>query len=100
MPEFTGLLRHKLVFKRPSETSGDAAVTESVVATVWGELQGFGGTDIGLSVQGEYRIRIRYRTGLTPKMIITQGTRRFQINSLTDPDGRRRELLVSATELQ
>lgn len=95
-----GTLRHKLVFKRPSETSGDAAVTEPIVATVRGELQGLGGTDVGLAVSGEYRMRIRYRSGLRPQMIVTHGSRRFQVNSLADPDGRRRELVVSATELQ
>ena len=99
MPEFTGTLRHKLTIHRPSETAGDAVITDIVVASVWGEMLGLGSVDNGLSVQGEYRISIRYRSGLTPRMIFTHGTRRFQVSSIVDPDGRRRELIVTGTEI-
>ena len=95
-----GARNHRFTVKQPTETSGDAAITEPTVATIWGELQGIGGTEAGLAAQGDYRIRTRYRSGLTARMVLYEGSRKFQIvGPPVDPDGRRRELIITATEL-
>jgi head-tail adaptor len=96
-----GTLDHLFTVKRPSETSGDAAITEPTVAKVWGSLEGIGGTEAGLAAQADFRIRARYRSDLTSRMVLYEGDRKFQINAPPqDPDGRRRELIITVTELQ
>jgi SPP1 family predicted phage head-tail adaptor len=95
-----GELRHRLTILTPSETGGDAVVTAPVVATVWGSLEALGGTEgEALVAQAAYRVRLRYRAGVTPKMRLGLDGRRFEILSVQDPDGRRRELVLMVQEV-
>jgi|SRR4051812_19538674 SPP1 family predicted phage head-tail adaptor len=45
-----------------------------------------------------HRVRIRFRTGITPSMRAVFNTRSFRILSVVDPDGGRRELILTCVE--
>ena len=99
--EFAGVLNTQITLEQPSETGGDAAVTWPVVATVWAEMLALGGAEVsGLEATGDYRLRLRFREDITPRQRIgLVGTaRKLQIISIMDPDGRRRETIITARE--
>ena len=98
-----GKLRHRLTLEAPSETvsTGEPTVPWPVQATVWGSMEGLSGSDrTGIVSETSYRFKIRYRSDITPRWRIgLSGTeRKFQIFSLVDPDGRRREQVIVAQE--
>lgn len=43
--------------------------------------------------------RIRYRTGVAPKMRVTYDGRRHNVTSVTDPDGLKEQMVLVAEEL-
>lgn len=45
-----------------------------------------------------HRIRIAYRTDVTPAMRLASGPRRFVIRAVVDPDGRARDLVCEVEE--
>lgn len=97
-----GSLRHRVTLEAPTETvsSGEASIPWPVQATVWASVEGLTGTNrSGLMAEAEYRIRIRYRSDVSPRWRIGQGTKKLGIISAIDPDGRRRELVIMAREL-
>jgi SPP1 family predicted phage head-tail adaptor len=95
-----GKLRKRMVLQLPSETSGDAVVSWTDVATVWGSREGLTTLNRGgLTAEVEHRLTIRHRDDVTPKMRLVDGDRAFGIVSAVDPTGRRKELTILATEL-
>ncbi len=98
-----GHLRRVVTLESPSETSGDVAVTWTVVATVGAEMLGLGGSEAsGIHAEADYRFRIRFRSDLTitPRWRLGLGaTRKFNITSVVDPTGRREELVIVAREI-
>ncbi len=97
--EFAGTLNQQITLESPSETGGNAAVTWTTVATVWAQMLGLGGAELsGIEATGDYRFRLRARTDITPHWRIGLGSRKFQIVSVIDPDGRGREILIMARE--
>lgn len=100
-----GLLRHKVTLQQVTETAdatGDPQETWSDVATVWGALDGLSAQEFftARQRQGEntVRFRLRYREDVQPKMRLVVGSRTFDIAGAFDPDGRRRDLTILATE--
>ena len=99
-----GKLRNRLTLEAPGETvsAGEPTIPWTVKATVWGEWEGLSGTNrSGIVAEASYRGRIRYRSDITPRWRVgLAGTsRKFQVLSVVDPDGRRRELVIVAQEL-
>ena len=99
-----GLLRYVLTLEAPSETAGDAIVTWTTQATVRGELHESGGDErSGIFAEKQVRFNLRYRADLaiTPRwrIGIAGTTRKFNIAAISDPDGRKREWVIVATEL-
>ena len=94
MPEFVGTLRHLLTLEQPTETTGDAVVSATVVTRQWGEVRGLGGAPLG-----EHQITMRFNAAIRPGHRIRYGDRTFQVMSVGDPDGRRRQLTVMAMEV-
>jgi len=93
--------KRRLTLESPSETGGDAAVTWTTVATVWAEMLGLGGTELsGIEATVDYRFKIWYRNDINPRwrMGLVGTTRKLQIISAFDPDGRSNELLIVARE--
>lgn len=99
-----GALRHRLVVEHVTEardTLGQAIETWSTFATVWGSLEPLGGRERFLAAQthaeATYRSRIRYLSGITPKMRISYSGKVYNITHIAD-DGRRRELVLDLVE--
>jgi len=113
-----GRLRYRLTIQQPGTTAGAGGTqteTWSTFATVWGSLQGQGGIESlgGRELDTEIAARdsrqlvaeqtlvaeIRYLAGITPTMRV-QGLdgRLYDIQAVTDPDGRKRELVLSLRE--
>lgn len=96
-----GRKNRRVTLESPSETGGDSAVTWTTVATVWAEMAGLGGAELsGIEATVDYRLTIWYRNDVNPRWRIgLSGTaRKLQIISAFDPDGRSRELVVTARE--
>lgn len=75
----------------------------STVATVWGAVQPLLGREFleGRQAEGELttRIRIRYRTDVTPTMRAVHGAVTYDIVSVMSPDTDRRETILMCREV-
>lgn len=99
-----GRLRHRITLEAPEETitAGEPTIPWTLKATVWGEMEGLSGSDrTGLVAETAVRFRIRHRSDITPRWRVgIEGTsRKFQIVSVVDPNGRKEELLLVTQEL-
>ena len=97
-----GELRIPFRLEKPAETIVAGKATPKYVdqGLAWGSFEGLTGTDRGgITANAEYRIRLRYRTDITPFWRLRWGTRVFGIISVVDPAGRRQELVVFASEV-
>lgn len=102
-----GKLRRRLKIQYKSVTRdsfGQEVVSWVDLATVWGSVQGAGGREFqsagGEQAEESWKIRIRYRSDLDRDMRIieTSTNQTFRIEAISDPDGRRREMVISCNE--
>lgn len=100
-----GELRHRVTIQQMQDTQNEYGepVKEWVdVVTVWASIEGLRGREYfeaqQTMAQADHRIKIRYMDGIKPTMRIVYGTRIFSIQSVLDPDGRRRELHLICKE--
>lgn len=100
-----GDLRHRGTIQEYKKTrvEGGGFETQWVdIAAVWFSLEPLSGEEQVIAQQLQatvtHRIRIRYRTGVKPYHRMKMGTRIFNFTSVVDPDERRRELEIMATE--
>jgi SPP1 family predicted phage head-tail adaptor len=100
-----GSLRQRLAIERMSrlpDGSGGALASWTVVATVWGAIQGLQGSEdfAADAVQSEarHRIIVRYRDDIGPADRFRFDDRVFEIVSAADPDGRKRRLVCTCIE--
>lgn len=101
-----GARRRRLVLELPMETpDGFGGRTRRYVAgpVLWGSLEALGTAQPGrgglTERAGLYRVGLRYRPGVTAAMRLADGTRRFAIRTVGDPDGRRRDLVCEVEEV-
>jgi len=101
-----GKLRRRLVIQQATETqgaTGEMAVTWGTFATVYGSVEPLRGREYFAAKEQRAevttRIRIRYRTGVTPKMQVLDGTRLFLINDVIDPESRHAEMQLMCVEM-
>lgn len=104
-----GPLRKRLTLQRDTGSTQDAygqpVAVWQTVATVWAEItpQAAAERQIGGAAQETatvtHRVRLRYRSDVTPGMRGLWGVRVFDIESAGDPTGRRAELLLQCREL-
>jgi len=94
-----GRLRHRLsleVATRTPDGGGGAAETWNTVAHLWGRIRPTGGTESleadGLGGRISHEITLRHYQGVTPAMLLSSGSRRFEIIAVIDIDERRRWL--------
>lgn len=100
-----GTMRHRvtLVTVTTAEESGGAGYTESEsTATVWADVQPISGAE-GVVAGAErapltHTVRMRYRSGVTPRSRIKLGSRVLYITSVANVGERNRELLLSCEE--
>jgi SPP1 family predicted phage head-tail adaptor len=77
-----------------------------LVATVWGEVQDLSGAELfaaqEMHSQVTTRITCRWQAGILPSMQVRYTTggrsRVFDVMGVTDPEGRRRELVLQCKE--
>ena len=100
-----GELRHVITWVRPGFTDdglGGQSRTPTTVATLRAKVEGQDGREavIAHALEGisTYRITIRYRSGLlaSDQITLPDGTL-LNVTSISDPEGRRRQLQVIAT---
>ncbi len=101
-----GKLRHLVTI----EERRDARDDEGAIVPRWGavrdayaQIEGLSGREYfqALSAQSStsHRVRIRYADGVKPQQRLRLGGRVLNIDSVNDPDGRRKELLLLCTEV-
>ena len=84
----------------PDGQGGYTTATETSTTTIWGSLEGISGQEQieggQANARALYRSRIRYRTDLSPSQSVSMHeggqTRTFNIISLVDPTGRKKEI--------
>lgn len=100
-----GELRHVITWLRPAlsdDGHGGQARTVTTVGAFRAQVEGQDGREavIGHALQGisTYRITLRWRTGLlaSDQIQLDDGTM-LNVTSISDPEGRRRQLQVIAT---
>jgi SPP1 family predicted phage head-tail adaptor len=101
-----GKLRHRVTIQQATETRntlGEAIKTWSTVATVYASVEPIRGREFFAAeqVQSEisHRVRMRYRSGLAPRMRLLYGSRMLQIEAVIDVEERHRETQLMCREM-
>lgn len=100
-----GELRHMIQWVRPAlvdDGYGGQTRTVTAIAAIRAKVEGQDGREavIGHALEGisTYRITIRHRTGLlSSDQIVLDDGKVLNVTSISDPEGRRRQLQVIAT---
>ena len=94
-----GKLRHRLTIQSETKLADDGGgytLGWADVVTVWGAIKPLSGGEqlraMQLQDKVSHRIRIRHRSGVTPKQRLLFGSRAFQIRAVLNPDERNRWL--------
>jgi SPP1 family predicted phage head-tail adaptor len=100
-----GQLRHRITFQQltvANDTWGHSVETWTDQFDTWASIWPLRGTERmeGLKLDNEitHKVRIRYRSGIHPKMRIKFGTRYFNMSTPINPDERNIYLEFMATE--
>lgn len=103
-----GKYRHSIVIRNPAADSSRDAFggrngTGTTVATVWAEKQDWTGVELNEANRETAAVttkwRIRYRTGILPKQQIVHGSDVYEIMTVLDFDGTKRELVIESRRL-
>ncbi len=101
----SGLMDQKATIETPTEGTnsiGEPTFTYSTFATRWLALLPLSGAERVASLQNEgtvtHRVRMRYTSGLKPKMRLVSDGRTFEIDSVVER-GRREEHELLVTEV-
>ena len=101
-------LRHRVIIQQPTvayNSYGEPTTTWSTLATVWASIKPIWGMESKNAEADQLQstvmhdIRVRFREDVTPLMRITYSTRTFDIEMVTDPDGRRELLQLQCREV-
>ena len=100
-----GSLRHRIVIEEasglPSANGDYSSRPWYEIDEVWANVKLLGGRERedGRSVTDLFaEITIRYRSDITPKMRVLHDSNVYEINDVRDMDGRKRYLIIKATE--
>jgi len=103
-----GKLRHRLkIYDKGTITRNgtgeELPAYDALVATVWGAVEPLSGREFveANQVQADVtmRIRIRYRADIRPEMRVVEGAHIYQIESVLDQRGERKELHLMSHEV-
>ena len=101
-----GQLRERVTIKSKSvaqNTYGEEVITWVDVATVWAAVEPLRGREFmeGKQITAEVstKIRIRYRSGITPEMRAVFGSMVYDIQSIIHIEERERELHLMCQEI-
>lgn len=100
-----GQLRHRVILQTltPGQDSyGDQTESWGDTATVWAAIEPLRGKEYydaqQINAEITIRIRIRYRSGVTPVMRVKQGSRIWDIKAVIHPEERKQELELLCVE--
>ena|SRR6266567_9224716 len=104
---FAGRLRHKIDIVQPTQaqdsTGGTDVSNDTVFATVRASVEAISGTEQygeqAFISRTTYQIVIRYLPGVTSAMQVHWQGRQFQIESVANPDGRSKLLILLCVEI-
>lgn len=98
-----GALRHRVTIRRKNRTAktgGGFDTAWADLVTVWAEVIGLNGREavIAHALEGVsyYRVTFRWRTDITDADQLRYAAQDLNIRSISDPDGRREQLLILA----
>jgi SPP1 family predicted phage head-tail adaptor len=98
-----GRLEHQITIETPTEQQNELGevITEWITyVTAWAQREDLTGRELFQALQHTSevttRFRIRYVPGISAKMRIISGGREFDIKSVADETGKRRELTMLA----
>ena len=103
-----GSLRHRLsIYDKGTivrnGTGEEIPAYDTLVATVWGAVEPMSGREFiqANQVQADVtmRLRIRYRADVRPEMRVTEGTHVYEIESVLDQRGEKKELHLMCHEV-
>jgi SPP1 family predicted phage head-tail adaptor len=105
-----GPLRHRVTLEQPPATPSQDAhgaeiITYTVLATVWAQVLPATGQERFVSAGDRqlaaltHKVRVRYRTDLSPLMIVRWEGRVLDIESIQDPTGKRGYLELMCREV-
>ena len=103
--DLMGQMRQRIALQAKTITKSEGIPLESwtTVAIVWAAVSDISGKEYfqAGAMQSEVttRIKIRYRTGITPSMRVLYGSRVFQILSVIDKDERHRVIELMCKEV-
>ena len=103
-----GRLRHRITIQRMvkerdalggvAESWCDMVIVSAEIRMINAQERFVGGADQQVATV-THRVKIRYRSDVTPLNRIVHGDRLLDIESAVDPDGRRRELIMMCREV-
>lgn len=100
-----GELRHRVTIQQEQATldgQGGRSTTWADLATVWASIEPMAGKESyswgKLLGESTLVVRMRYRSGIVPKMRLKYGTRLFDITSVIDEHEARRWLVLGCVE--
>lgn len=101
-----GWLRHRLTIQElvgSQNSYGEVVQTWSDVATIWGSIEPLRGKEYIEAATArasvDHRIRVRYRSDITPGKRIEYGSRTFEIVSVIDVLEKHKEMELMCKEL-
>lgn len=103
--DLMGEMRQRIALQAKTITKSEGIPQESwtTVATIWATVADISGREYfqAQAVQSEAttRIKIRYRTGITPSVRVLYGSRIFNILSVIDKDERHRIIELICKEV-
>lgn len=99
-----GKLRHRIQIETLTtgrDIYGEPVETWTLFALVWASREDLAGREFfaaqQVNAEVTTRFGIRFIEGLTPQMRVRDGGTLYDLESVQDPDGRARELILLAT---
>jgi SPP1 family predicted phage head-tail adaptor len=100
-----GKMRQRVTLQKPVETTdagGGRSITWTDVETVWAGFRPLSGREtihaMGLANPVSHRVEIRHRTDIEPSWRLSYDGRLFSIQSVVDPDERKKTLRLMVQE--
>lgn len=103
-----GKLRHRVkVYDKGTITRNgtgeEIPAYDALVATVWAAVEPLSGREFieATQVQADvtFRIRVRHRSDIRPEMRVVEGAHTYQIESVLDQNGERKETWLMCHEV-
>jgi SPP1 family predicted phage head-tail adaptor len=100
-----GRLKHLLTIETREETddgSGGVIVAWAPIGQAWARMEPLSGREVVSTdregSQQRCRVTLRYRNDISPAHRFAFGSRHFDIETIVDPNGRRRFLVCDCSE--